>query len=38
MSLLSKLKRPGPSGFGFGSTAEQVTAGLDLQGKTIFGT
>lgn len=36
MSLLSRIKRPGPSGFGFGSTAERVTAGLDLRGKTIL--
>jgi len=36
MSLLSSLKRPGPSGFGSGSTAEQVTEGLDLRGRRIL--
>jgi WW domain-containing oxidoreductase len=36
MSLLSALKRPGPSGFGYGSTAEEVVAGLDLTGKTFL--
>ena len=35
MSLLSKLKRKGPSGFGYGSTAEDVTEGLNLSGKTF---
>lgn len=38
MSLLSALKGKGPSGFGYGSTAEQVTEGVDLQGKTILVT
>jgi NAD(P)-dependent dehydrogenase (short-subunit alcohol dehydrogenase family) len=38
MSLLALLKQNGPSGFGYGSTAEQVTAGLDLHGKTILVT
>jgi NAD(P)-dependent dehydrogenase (short-subunit alcohol dehydrogenase family) len=38
MSLVSLLKRPGPSGFGYGSTAEQVTEGLDLTGKTYLVT
>lgn len=33
MSLLSSIKRPGPSGFGFASTATEVTQGLDLTGK-----
>jgi NAD(P)-dependent dehydrogenase (short-subunit alcohol dehydrogenase family) len=36
MSLLSRIKRPGPSGFGYGSTADDVTRGLDLTGKTIL--
>ncbi len=36
MSLIAMLKPPGPSGFGYGSTAEDVTAGLDLRGKTIL--
>lgn len=36
MSLLELFKRPGPSGFGYGSTAEDVTAGLDLAGRTIL--
>lgn len=38
MSLLSALKGKGPSGFGYGSTAEQVTEGLDLHGKTMLVT
>jgi len=38
MSILSALKGNGPSGFGYGSTAEQVTANLDLKGKTILVT
>ncbi len=38
MSLLSALKGNGPSGFGYGSTAEQVTDGIDLRGKTILVT
>ena len=36
MSLYAAMKRPGPSGFGYGSTAEQVTDGLDLSGKTFL--
>ena len=36
MSLYGLLKGKGPSGFGYGSTAENVTAGLDLAGKTIL--
>ena len=36
MSLLAALKGKGPSGFGFGSTAEEVTSGLDLTGKTYL--
>ncbi len=35
MSLLSMFKGKGPSGFGYGSTAESVTEGLDLSGHTI---
>ena len=38
MSLYSLLKPKGPSGFGYGSTAEEVTAGLSLQGRTILVT
>lgn len=36
ISLLSAFRRKGPSGFGYGSTAEQVTEGLDLPGKTYL--
>jgi NAD(P)-dependent dehydrogenase (short-subunit alcohol dehydrogenase family) len=36
MSLVSIFKGKGPSGFGYGSTAEEVTQGLDLTGKTIL--
>ena len=36
MSLLSMLKPNGPSGFGYGSTAESVTEGVSLVGKTIL--
>lgn len=36
MSLVALLKKKGPSGFGYGSTAEEVTAGLDLSGKNIL--
>ncbi len=38
MSLYSALAPKGPSGFGYGSTAEDVTAGLSLEGKTILVT
>jgi NAD(P)-dependent dehydrogenase (short-subunit alcohol dehydrogenase family) len=39
MSLLALIKgQRGPSGFGFASTAEDVTNGLDLTGKTILVT
>ncbi len=38
MSLYSKLARRGPSGFGYGSTAEQVTEGLSLEGKAFLVT
>jgi WW domain-containing oxidoreductase len=36
MSLYSFFKGKGSSGFGYGSTAEQVTEGLDLAGRTIL--
>lgn len=38
MSLYSWLSGRGPSGFGYGSTAEQVTQGLELEGKTFLVT
>jgi WW domain-containing oxidoreductase len=38
MSLYAMLQRPGPNGFGYASTAEDVTAGLSLEGKTILVT
>lgn len=38
MSLVSLFKGVGPSGFGYGSTAEEVTEGLSLSGKTILVT
>ena len=38
MSLVSMLKGKGESGFGYGSTAEEVTAGLDLSGRTYLMT
>jgi len=38
MSLLALLKRPGPNGFGYGSTASDVVAGVDLSGKTFLVT
>jgi NAD(P)-dependent dehydrogenase (short-subunit alcohol dehydrogenase family) len=39
MSLVSLIKgRRGASGFGYASTAEEVTAGLDLRGKTVLVT
>ncbi len=38
MSLLSKLRPNGPNGFGYGSTAVDVTAGVDLTGKTYLVT
>jgi WW domain-containing oxidoreductase len=34
MSIAAWFKGKGPSGFGYGSTAEDVTEGLDLRGKT----
>jgi len=36
VSLYEHLTKPGPSGFGYGSTAEEVTEGLDLTGKTFL--
>jgi NAD(P)-dependent dehydrogenase (short-subunit alcohol dehydrogenase family) len=38
MSLLAHLKGKGPNGFGYGSTAEDVTAGIDLHGRTMLVT
>src|ERR1700683_3591670 len=38
MSLLAMFKPAGPTGFGYGSTAEQVTEGLSLAGQTILVT
>jgi NAD(P)-dependent dehydrogenase (short-subunit alcohol dehydrogenase family) len=38
MSLYALLAGNGPSGFGYGSTAEQVTEGLDLSGQHILVT
>jgi NAD(P)-dependent dehydrogenase (short-subunit alcohol dehydrogenase family) len=36
MSLYEIFKSKGPSGFGYGTTAEEVTEGLSLAGKTIL--
>ncbi|MEO7109511.1 MAG: SDR family oxidoreductase [Polyangiaceae bacterium] len=36
MSLYSMIAGKGPSGFGYGSTAEDVTEGMSLAGKTIL--
>jgi WW domain-containing oxidoreductase len=38
MSLYAMFTSKGPSGFGYTSTAEDVTAGLDLKGKTYLVT
>ena len=38
MSLVALLKSNGPNGFGYGSTAEDVTKGLSLAGKTLLVT
>lgn len=38
MSLLSRFKKTGKTGFGYGSTAEEVAEGLDLSGKTYLVT
>lgn len=36
MSLVSRFRRPGPNGFGYSTTAEEVTRGLDLHPKTFL--
>jgi WW domain-containing oxidoreductase len=36
VSLASLFLRRGPSGFGFGTTAEEVTRGLNLAGKNLL--
>ncbi|HSC89054.1 MAG TPA: SDR family oxidoreductase [Polyangiaceae bacterium] len=36
MSLIGRLRGNGPSGYGYGSTAEDVTQGLDLRGQNIL--
>ena len=36
MSLVSLFLGTGPSGYGYGSTAEQVTADLDLRGRVVL--
>jgi NAD(P)-dependent dehydrogenase (short-subunit alcohol dehydrogenase family) len=36
VSLLSRISRKGANGFGYGSTAEDVTAGLSLAGKSVL--
>ena len=36
MSLASLILRKGANGFGFGTTAEEVTLGLNLAGKNIL--
>ena len=38
MSILSIVSRNGPSGFGYSSTAEDVTSGVSLAGKTVLVT
>jgi NAD(P)-dependent dehydrogenase (short-subunit alcohol dehydrogenase family) len=38
MSLYGKFQRPGPSGYGYSSTSEEVTSTLDLSGKTFVVT
>ena len=38
MSLFAMFKSAGPTGFGYGSTAEQVTEGLSLAGQMILVT
>jgi WW domain-containing oxidoreductase len=38
MSLYELFTSKGPSGFGYGSTAEQVTEGLSLEGTTMLVT
>lgn len=36
MSIYSMLRPKGPNGYGYGTTAEDVTRGLDLSGRTIL--
>lgn len=36
MPLLSFFKGKGPSGFGYSTTAEEVTEGIDLSGRTML--
>jgi len=36
MSMLAWFKGKGANGFGYGSTAADVTAGLDLRGRTVL--
>ncbi len=38
MSVVGIFKRTGASGFGYNSTADQVTQGLDLGGRTVLVT
>lgn len=38
MSLFAMFKAAGPTGFGYGSTAEQVSEGLSLAGQTFLVT
>lgn len=38
MSLIAAFKPKGPTGFGYGSTASDVTEGVSLAGKTILVT
>jgi WW domain-containing oxidoreductase len=38
MSLYQLFKAKGPSGFGYGTTAEQVTEGMSLAGRTMLVT
>ena len=38
MSLVALVKGKGESGFGYGSTAEEVTEGVDLRGRTVLVT
>src|SRR5271156_4512405 len=38
VSIISIVSKNGPTGFGYSSTAEEVTAGLSLAGKTILVT
>ena len=38
MSLLAMLMPKGANGFGYSSTAEEVTAGISLEGKNILVT